>query len=139
MEQKKPFEEGSAPFNMALDTLRRLGTILENIKEINADISIPQAKAQEVKLNFIKSFYINATPLLNEKVIEKFKSVLELRPVEAIVLDSVTKRNKGKRKIFDYDLEVKLDKVLVDLQQALQKEKYFMPPKNDPRFSWKQD
>jgi len=43
---------------------------------------------------------------------------------------------KGLNKVFDYDLDMKLDKILINLQLDLNSEGYFMPSFKDSRHSW---
>ena len=58
-------EQEQASFNMAVDTLRRLGEILREIKLISTDSELSNERKQETKINLVKQFFIQSTPLLD--------------------------------------------------------------------------
>jgi hypothetical protein len=141
-EKKQVLDRGSAPFNMAIDTLQRLGDILREIKDISADLNDPLALKQVKKLNLIKQFFYNAVPLLPNKIVEAYEEkIINLNYSERAYGEKMNAFNTkilGKIPVYDVELEIKIDKLLVNIQKELQKEKYFMPPKHDARFGWKQ-
>jgi len=133
-------QEGSAPFNMALATLERLNEILIEIKRVYADPTIPLGQKQTIIINLTKMFYLQACPLLPEKFKDKnTDKVLNIQPVTANFYNntSVGKKFYKIDAVFNVELEIKLHKILLNTEEALQSEGYFMPPKNDPRFGWK--
>ena len=65
---EKPQEETeSAVFNMALDTLKRLGIILSEIKGLAYKTDLTLEILQQIKIHLVKQFFIQASPLLPEK------------------------------------------------------------------------
>jgi len=128
-------QETKAPFNMALNTLERLGYILSQIRAVSIDPNLPDSTKQKMKVSLVRQFFVQSSPLLDEKVVEKYQNdFLTLKPKT----QKVAVRNGGsvkitdvERVVFDRDLEDKLDLLLLSIQRELQKEKYFMPPKKD--------
>jgi hypothetical protein len=130
----------SAPFNMAIDTLMRLGRILDKVTLVGIDPMLTQNLKQQTKVYLVKQFFVQASPLLNPDVVVKYTPTFNsLRPNERMIATTRSGiiKKKEVKSLFDWDLEEKLDKFLLDIQTELQNEKYFMPPKNDPRFGWK--
>lgn len=127
--------ESKAPFNMALNTLERLGGILTKIREISSEPFLNPAIKQEMKVSLTKQFFLQSSPLLSPEVVSTFEQqFLDFKPKELpIILKSSAGqvRTNDMKVIFDWELERKLDKFLLDVQRELQKEKYFMPPKKD--------
>jgi len=127
-------QEAAAPFNMAIATLYSLRDILTKITGIYGETDLPDYAKQKLKINLLKRFYIDASPLLPQKIVDKFKGVLKLEPQYIQMMDNSTgnlKKSQNKRLIYDIPLEIKLDTYLIDIQMELQKEKYYMPPKQD--------
>lgn len=132
-EEFKMQEEG-APFNMALATLEALRAILYEINRIYINPHYPDEVKQKLKIDMVKRFYVDSSPLLKEDVVNKYKDILDLKPAQKEVMSdehgelSITNNS---RLAFTWELETKLDNYLISLQVELQKEKYFMPPKKD--------
>jgi len=123
-------EEVKAPFNMALSTLEALRKILSDIKQISVDPYLTIETKQTLKIYLLKRFYVDSSPLLEDNIVEKYKNILNIKPKEIPIISKENSQLTGKNKvIFDFELEVTLDKHLINLQQELQKEKYYMPPK----------
>ena len=124
-------EQESAVFNMALDTLKRLGTILSEIKGLAYKTEYSREIIQEVKIILVKQFFVQASPLLPADTIKKYQTeVLKLVPKTKVKYSGgLMSAGKPKRieVIYDGDLEIKCDEILIELQMILQKEKYFMP------------
>lgn len=120
-----------APFNMAINTLERLGEILTQIRKVSSDPFMPSADKQLMKVSLSRQFFIQASPLLNEDVVKDYEEkLLSLKPQKA----KITKNGKptGQEKIiFNSDLDNTLDQFVLQIQRELQKERYFMPPKKD--------
>lgn len=131
-------EREKAPFNMAIDTLRRLGKILQDVTIISTNPNLFPNERQEIKINYVKQFYVQASPLLRKEVIEEYKKKVDvLRPKQ--VADQ--RRRTGNTPIFlgwkiefDYKLEELLDQILVELQISLADDGYFMPPSDEDMF-----
>lgn len=138
-ENEETKEDGkSAVFNMALDTLQRLGRILDEIKNLQYKTEHTIHILQSIKVGLVKQFFIQASPLLPEKSVKKYqKDILNLIPK---VVELVRNRSGGGRERlglvfrFDRDLEIRLDQILIELQLILQKEKYFMPSEDEGDF-----
>ena len=133
--------EGSAPFNMALATLERLSKILIRITEVAMVTEIPPEERQNKILELLKQLYINSAPLLKEEIVKKYEYVLQL---EMKKINLLGKHKSGStfvtNKKYNYcmELDIQINKALIGIQQELQKEKYFMPPKYDVTSGWDQ-
>lgn len=127
--------EVSAPFNMAINTLLRLGGILEKITLVYIDPRIPPNMKQDMKITLTRQFFSQASPLLKPEIVTKYNERFKkLRPNERMV--AMTRggmiKKKENKSIFDWDLEIEIDQFIIDIQAELQKEKFFMPPRKDP-------
>jgi hypothetical protein len=135
-------EDGSAPFNIYMDTLKRLGEILRELRDTSSAIEITQDIKQQRKIALVKQFFLNAVPLLKDEIVFVYRDrVLGLKESTSRVANvgyGGETKIMGNTLIYDPKLEIELDQILLELQSVLQKEKYFMPPKHDPRFGWGQ-
>lgn len=131
MGEEFAYQEGKAAFNMAIATLMSLRNTLDRIRDIEGRIDYPEEERQRIKIELVKRFFVDSCPLINDdKVINSFKSILELKPKEIIAVNN--KNQKQRRKIiYCYELNKELDEHLLNLQVQLQKNKYFMPPSDD--------
>jgi len=125
------YQEGKAPFNMAIATLMSLRFTLDRIRDIEGRIDYPAEERQRIKIELVKRFYVDSSPLINNsEVIESYKEILELRPVQVVGINRSNLQQRTKI-IYSYELNQKLDQYLLKLQVQLQKNKYFMPPSED--------
>lgn len=129
-------QEGTGAFNMAIATLMRIDKVLQQIRDlVFAPYGLPTK--QSIKIELTKSLFQLSSPLLKEDIVKNYNWILELKPIEA----SVGRHGRAtgeKKAIFNYDLELKLNKAIVDIQRELQKEgDYLMAGKSDVRFNWK--
>jgi hypothetical protein len=135
MEEDYHEEKEDAKFNMALDTLKRLGKILEEIKQADYNSVIPLELKQAIKIGNVKQFFIQASPLLPNKTITEYKSkILNLKPKNIPQYENdgySCDKFRGYILVFDNELDYKLNEILIELQQKLQEQKYFMPPAED--------
>jgi len=136
-------EETGAPFNMAIATLQRLSELLQEIKTISSDPEYPLEIRQSRKITLVKQFFIQATPLLPKEIIKECeKEILDLKPkiIKRVQQDGWLSSSAQTyyEAIFDFNLDRILDEILIKIQSNLQKEKYFMPSKTDPKFSWRE-
>lgn len=124
MDDDKHYSE--APFNMAIATLMRLDTILQQIKLTDYMYPTDSAQKQKVYLGLVKQFYINSIPLLKETDVPRYEYILKLK---TSMRTQVT--NGNQKLIFYYNtkLDFKLNKILIELQQLLRR--YFMPKGKD--------
>jgi len=130
MAEEYSTQESKAPFNMAIATLMSLRQTLDSIRNIEGRIDFPAEERQRIKIELVKRFYVDSSPLLSGKVIEKYTEILKLRPMRYNLVDSKTGRGRiGIR--YSFELNEQLDKYLQQIQVELQKEKYYMPPKDD--------
>lgn len=138
-----------APFNMALATLEKVNNILKQIANVSVlfisddqgSSELSPGKAQHMKYRLVKQLFIQSVPLFDTKKYEAFMHDI-LKDIRSIKLKYGNRyqnnRIIGKFEVFDQSVEDELDNITMDVQAELQKEGYFMPPKSDPRFSWKQ-
>ena len=94
-------QESAAPFNLALSTLESLRAILSHIERLECDTFLDDAIKQKIKINLLKRFYVDSSPLLKDKIVEKYRNVLKMKPKEVGVMDEHSKRSQKKRLIYD--------------------------------------
>jgi len=136
MSDYEPIESfEQAKFNMALDTLKRLGEILREIKMVESSIIYSKEEKQQVKVSLVKQLFYQSTPLLDLKFVEKHRvSIVALRTSKIKIFE---RHNYGENKYmgignkYDPDLDDKLDNILIDIQIELQKKGHFMPPSDE--------
>jgi hypothetical protein len=135
--------KGIAVFNMAIDTLQRLGENLREQRETSSSVLLGKETRQERMLNLVKQFYIQASPLMGVELAELFRErVLSLTTVKEKVLQKNSFGgyiNKGERIKYSEALERELNEIMLAIQIALQKKKYFMPPEKDISRGWSQE
>ena len=124
-------QDNAAPFNMALSTLESLRAILYDIKQIYKDPFIPDEMKQKLKINLVKRFYVDSSPLLPQEVVDKYKEILNIVPVMILMVNPWGNGSQLKRITYDEEMEQRLDDYLIKLQIELQKEKYYMPPRSN--------
>ncbi|MHA2019063.1 MAG: hypothetical protein ACTSXY_12415 [Promethearchaeota archaeon] len=135
-------QQSSAPFNMAVATLMRLDAILTDIKNIvreglSKNSRLQLVEAQRIKYNLVKQFFIQAIPLLRKDDIESLKKDLEGVSFNTKELSEIEKRKVATS--YSPKLENKMNDFLMEIQLKLQASgNYFMPPKGDPKYSWKE-
>ena len=124
-------QDTKAPFNMAIATLMSLRETLDAIRNIEARIDYPAEERQRIKIELVKRFYVDSSPLIfDEKTLEKYKEILELEPIEFICVNHSNQKQTRKIK-YSFELNKTLDNYLLQLQVELQKRKYYMPPRDD--------
>ena len=125
------YSNSEAPFNMAVATLMRLDTILQQIRTLDYQSPFDSAGKQKSYLGLVKQFYINSIPLLKEEDAKKFRYLLKLN------IPSKTKIKSGVQKVNSYyncNLDLKLNEALIEIQQLLRK--YFMPKGKDLKHAF---
>ncbi len=131
MSEEYNAQESKAPFNMAIATLMSLRQTLDHIRNIEARIDFSPEERQRIKIELVKRFYVDSSPLImDDTIVKRYAYVLELKPITFICIDKQSQKQR-KRIRYCYDLNVKLDIALLNLQVELQKKKYYMPPKDD--------
>jgi hypothetical protein len=120
--------EGDAPFNMAVATLMRLDTILQQIRTIDFLFQSDSPDKQKAHIGLVKQFYINAIPLLADAEVTDYKD--RVLKIELKSTSRVKAGNQSMRYYYDKDIEMELNTILIELQQKLKK--YFMPKAKDP-------
>ena len=132
-------ESTSAPFNMALNTLERLGKILEEIKQVSVTPSdvLSGGDIQHIKFRLVKQFWIQSVPLMSkgqkEEIQKKFNEI-KLNFVPKVINKHIADYVPS----FSPKAEQELDEIIILVQEKLQDQKYFMPPKSDPKVAWRQ-
>ena len=131
MAEGEYLQESKAPFNMAIATLMSLRGTLDRIRDIEGRIDFPPEERQRIKVELVKRFYVDSSPLIFDKdTITSYRFILKLRPIEFICVNKGNQKRITKIK-YCFDLNEKLDCCLLDLQIELQKKKYYMPPSDD--------
>ena len=124
-------QDSKAPFNMAIATLMSLRATLDAIRSIEARIDYPPEERQRIKIELVKRFYVDSSPLIfDQTILNKYEFILDIQPIEFICGNRNNQRQKRKIK-YSFELNKKLDECLLDLQVELQKKKYYMPPRDD--------
>jgi len=135
-ENDKDSEDESAKFNMAIATLQDLSRNLEEQRLISYSSDLTLAQKQIQRINLVRQFFIRSSPLLPDKVVLKYKNeILRLKPAQRETYDNCSGMSASKfvgyKSVYDETLEYRLDEIMIELQQVLQEEKYFMPPSEE--------
>ena len=150
MDYGKEEDRSSAPFNMALFTLEKIHNILKLIAYTSAGLTNEEARgkdflypgrAQHTKYRLVRQLFIQSIPLINHKKNPKYKEYMGKR-IKKIKLTVGNLINSQKQIVgitpgYSQSVDDELDNIMIEIQQKLQEEGYFMPPKSDPRFGWK--
>lgn len=135
MEPTEEVHTEKAVFNMALDTLKRLGKNLEEQKLLEYRVHFSIEIRQSIKIGLVKQFFIQASPLLTKEVVEEYrKKVLSLKPTMINLRQHryfQAPLNLAPQIVYDEKLSIELDEIIINLQMILQKSGYFMPPSDD--------
>ena len=120
-EQYNPEGNDNAKFNMAIDTLRRIGSIFEQIKNLYLDQNMPRERRQAIKIDLIKQFFVQASPLLGEDTVELFKD--KVLSLSSKTMKTYQRKNGGSSEYvgqslqYNDELDIKIDTILIELQQ----------------------
>jgi len=141
-------DRSSAPFNMALATLEKIQGILKSIVIASSghldegDKVVTPGDSQLMKYRLVNQLYVQSTPLFDPEKTKEWKPEMKER-IRNINLDIgkryLNKKVVGRFVVYSQEIEIELDDITIEIQEKLQAEGYFMPPKNDARFSWKQE
>jgi len=126
--------QDKAPFNMAINTLERIGAILSDIHKTSGDPILSPEQKQFILISHVKNFFSQASPLLGQDNVNKFKErMLNLKMSEQVVRNTKGGFVKGQSKVlvFSRELEDELFNILIEVQLVLQDLKFFMPPRKD--------
>jgi len=124
-------QDSKAPFNMAIATLMSLRGTLDKIRDIEARIDFPPEERQRIKIELVKRFYVDSSPLIFDKeILTKYKGIIKLQPIKVICVKNSNQKQTVKIK-YSFELNELLDTYLLKLQIELQKKKYYMPPRDD--------
>jgi len=107
-------------------TLDRLNDLLNAITGLHLDFNVARPEKQTIKIELVRQFFINSVVLLNKDDVEKLsKKILVLQP---IFKTGIKSGSHARRQIFDPQLDLKLDKILIQLQVLLKS--HLMPDTN---------
>ncbi len=124
-------QDTKAPFNMAIATLMSLRATLDAIRNIEARIDYPPEERQRIKIELVKRFYVDSSPLIfDDTILKKYTSILDLKPIKFVCVNRNNQKQVRKIK-YSFELNKQLDECLLKLQVELQKKKYYMPPRDD--------
>jgi len=118
-----------APFNMAIATLMRLDTILQQLRNLGIMYPNDVPEKQKAHIEFVRQFFINAVPLLENEDTESYKK--EILGLGLNVRSGVKSGTQFSKFIYDKNIEKRLNEILIEIQQKVKK--YFMPKGRDPR------
>ncbi|MGD2072162.1 MAG: hypothetical protein PVG65_01565 [Candidatus Thorarchaeota archaeon] len=145
---KKP-EESAAVFNMALATLQRLDIMLREIKLISIGNSMDAygfqmspGVAQHTKYKLVKQLFVQSIPLFNPKKKEEQKKEVQkmIDMINLLYIKNVDRLGRLTSVVegFNEIIEKQLDEIIIRIEEILQEEQYFMPPKSSPKYGWKE-
>lgn len=129
-------DEEEAKFNMAIDTLKRLGKILAQIRDLTFVYYLDDSVKQKMKIELTKQFFIQASPLLPEDYVnEKKGEIIKLKPkyIPVIKIGNYNKPSEknGSAISFSWELDNFVDLLLIEIEMKMQeKDKYFKIPKD---------
>ena len=133
-------DQEKAPFNMAINTLERIGEILRDLHKTEADLMLSPAQKQFIMISHVKQLFSQASPLLSVEGIDNKQRIDDIgeRITKLEVPSKITNMTKGgvvfrqeNCLLFDPKLEKELFSLQIDIQRELQKLKYFMPPRKN--------
>ncbi len=139
MENSIDKAKSSSAFNMAISTLERLSKILDDIKIVSVQTPIDQNKSgtgQHIKIEYVKQFYIQAVPLLKEPDEKSLKPKLDKIQPQYWKKTNPYDNHVEYISKYNYKIECMLNNLLIEIQNCLQRDGFFMPPKDDPRFAF---
>ena len=120
------YRDTEAPFNMAIATLKRLDTILQQIRQLDLIYQPTDIDKQKSYMGLVKQFYINAVPLLGENVKTYKEEVLKFEMKKKLMIKSGVQIYV---EVYDKVMEKRFNEILIELQQKLSK--FFMPKGKD--------
>lgn len=123
--------EGAA-FNSAVATLMRLDKTLTIIRDLILDKETQAGWKQYKKYQLTKSLYVQSVALIknSNKKKELKETIFKLKPYFKKIFSNGNSINVP---TFSWKVETQLDDILIEIQEALQKEGYFMPEKESTR------
>ena len=135
-EEEKEKEKKSPFFNFADASLERIHVILKQIAVVSIDERFPDYIKQSKKLALVKTLLFYAIPLNPKGFTDEFqKEILSLQPsrnTKFFVKNRIQRKNNFI--FFDWKLDEKLDKFIIDISLKLQSKGYFMPSKKKSLF-----
>ncbi len=131
---------GEAPFNMAIATLQRLDTILQQIRNLSIMYPSSSVELQKAYIGLVQQFFINATPLFDNikegKDDAKNNKKDDLKKLETEILELSLSHRHGIKSgtqvsgfVYDEKKQKRLNEILIILQRKLKK--FFMPGKRE--------
>lgn len=130
---KKPDEFGAA-FNMAIASLMRIHDILKLITKYSMssfNTSLAPGPIQHMKYRLVRQLYVQSVPLMKPESKKPIKDNLN-----KIKLAREVTPTKQVTELYDHQVEMDLDDCICEIEEALQIQGYFMPPRSDPRYGW---
>lgn len=139
-------ENTGAPFNMALATLYKIHGLLRNIIYTStlmdeSGVTINEGDAQHLKYKFVRQLFVQSIPLINGEAKWVNEMWIALQALKRKLQYSNMVRNRmivARRPKYVEEIDVILDDFTINIQMKLKKEGYFMPPKDDLRYTWAQ-
>ena len=130
----------TAPFNAALNTLERITNLINligmyKLKAVEGDMT--QGVAMHARWEALKQLFIQACPLLKDENEVKIKTVMDA----VNKLPTKTIQNSGgavikQQQLYDPEIDKAIDAIEMQIENFLQAEGFFMPPKRDIGTSW---
>lgn len=116
-DESKNFYKQKQGINIAMASQLRIHYILDKIVELDANYPIDSPEKQKVYLSLIKQYLVSATPHLSNADGEKYR-----KEILSFSIKKKSNVSKGMQKFgyeFDTKLDVRLNQILMELQQRL--------------------
>lgn len=132
--------QDSAPFNAAVATLMRLDSVINQMGITSMAMAqgiTPEGNGLHMRFNLLRQLFIQSCPLLNEKDEKELKpKVMGLAPPQSKSKTDSYGNVTSSGIMYDQKLDMAIDELEMEIENALQSEGYFMPSKADPKRSW---
>lgn len=130
----------TAPFNAAVATLMRLDSCINQLgitAMAMAQEITPEGSGLYMRYKLIRQLFIQSCPLLSERDEKLLKpKVMDLPPPKRINYTDNYGNITSSELVYDPKLDAVIDELEMEIENALQAEGYFMPPKKDMRQAW---
>ena len=130
----------TAPFNAAVATLMRIDSIINQLGITSMAMAqgiTPEGNGLLMRFNLLQQLFIQSCPLLTEKDEAELKPKVMnlLRPQRRRTTDNYGNITSNEI-MYDSKLDMQINELEMEIENALQAEGYFMPSKADPKYSW---
>ena len=138
LEQPSTDYKSDAPFNSAIDCLMRISRLIQKIEKVSVEyilytdipgLRLSAGQAQHIKARLTRELYKQARPLMNKAPKESL--LTRLKNIQLKVKKSFDRSGQKYviTEVFDKDIDWELDNIVMEIEDDLQENNFFMPPK----------